>query len=63
MYPDWPKLPEAGGGGTYSIGRNTLEVKYDNGGPSRRMLFTALDDPNKPDVRRITIADKPMDKE
>jgi hypothetical protein len=63
VHPDWPEVPRAGGGGTYSIGRNTLEVKYDNDGPSRRMLFTTPDDPSKPNLRRITIAGKPMERE
>jgi hypothetical protein len=58
-YPDWPKLPERGSG-TYSIARNTLEVKYDNDGPSRRMFFTTPDEPAGR-VARIAIANNPME--
>jgi hypothetical protein len=60
VYPDWPKLPAAGTG-TYAIRRNTLEVKYDNGGPTRRMFFTTPDDPANP--RRISIANHPLERE
>jgi hypothetical protein len=63
VYPDWPKLPERGGG-TYSIARNTLEVKYDNDGPARRMFFTTPDDPSDPkSVKRISVANNPLQKE
>jgi hypothetical protein len=62
--PDLPKLPERGGAGTYSIARNTLEVKYDNGGPSRRMFFFTPDDPSDPArISRISIAVYPLVKE
>ena len=61
VYPDWPKLPDAGGEGTYTIGRNTLEVKYDNDGPTRRMLFTTPDDPADP--KKISIANNPLERE
>ena len=60
VYPDWPKLPDSGDG-TYTIGRNTLEVKYDNDGPTRRMLFTTPDDPANP--KRISIANNPLERE
>ena len=60
VYPDWPKLPAAGTG-TYSIARNTLEVKYDNGGPTRRMFFSTPDDPTNP--KRISIAFNPLERE
>jgi hypothetical protein len=60
VYPDWPKLPAAGIG-TYTIRRNTLEVKYDNGGPARRMFFTTSDDPSNP--KRISIANNPLERE
>jgi hypothetical protein len=60
VYPDWPKLPEKGGG-TYSIARNTLEVKYDNG-PSRRMFFFTPDAPAD-NPGRIAIANYPLVKE
>jgi hypothetical protein len=63
VYPDWPKLPERGSG-TYSIGRNTLEVKYDNGGPSRRMFFVTPDDPADPKaVSRISVGNNPLQKQ
>jgi hypothetical protein len=62
--PDLPKLPEHGGAGTYSIASNTLEVKYDNGGSSRRMFFFTPDDPADPArVSRISIAVYPLVKE
>jgi hypothetical protein len=61
--PDLPKVPERGGG-TYSIARNTLEVKYDNGGPARRMFFGTPDDPADPkSVTRIAISNKPLQRE
>ena len=60
VYPDWPKLP-ASGAGTYSIGRNTLEVKYDNDGPTRRMFFATPDDPKDP--KRISIANNLLERE
>lgn len=61
--PDLPKIP-ARGAGTYSIARNTLEVKYDNGGPSRPMFFTTPDDPADPKaVTRISIANNPLQRE
>ena len=59
-HPDWPKLP-ASGEGAYTIGRNTLEVKYDNDGPTRRMLFTTPDDPANP--KKISIASNPLERE
>jgi len=60
-HPDWPKLPESGDG-AYTIGRNTLEVKYDNDGPTRRMLFTTPDDdPTNP--KKISIANNPLERE
>lgn len=63
VYPDWPRLPN-GGAGTYIIGRNALEVKYDNDGPSRRMFFTTSDDPGDPDrIARISIANNPLERE
>jgi hypothetical protein len=60
VYPDWPKLPAAGTG-TYTIRRNTLEVKYDNDGPARRMFFTTPDNPSNP--KRISIANNPLERE
>ena len=60
VYPDWPKLPAAGTG-TYSIAHNTLEVKYDNGGPTRRMFFFTPDDPANP--KRISIANHLLERE
>ena len=60
VYPDWPKLPPSGGG-TYSIRHNTLEVKYDNDGPTRRMFFFTPDDPTNP--KRISIAFNPLERE
>jgi len=60
VYPDWPKLPESGSG-TYTIGRNTLEVKYDNDGPARRMFFSTPDEPTNP--KRIAIANNPLERE
>ena len=61
--PDLPKLPERGAG-TYSIAGNTLELKYDNDGPSRRIFFTTPDDPAEPGaVSRISIANNPLQKE
>jgi len=60
VYPDWPKLPAAGTG-AYSIAHNTLEVKYDNGGPTRRMFFTTPDDPANP--KRISIANHLLERE
>ena len=61
--PDLPKVPERGAG-TYSIARNTLEVKYDNGGPTRRMFFATPDDPADPgSVTRVAISNKPLVKE
>ena len=63
VYPDWPKLPERGGG-QYSIARNTLEVAYDNDGPVRRIFFTTPDDPAAPEaVARIAIGNNPFEKE
>ena len=63
VYPDWPRLPERGAG-TYSIARNTLEVKYDNDGPSRRIFFTTPDDPADPrTISRISIGNNPLRKE
>ena len=59
VHPDWPKLPDRGSG-TYSIARNTLEVKYDDDGPSRRMFFTTPDEPAGR-VARIAIANNPME--
>ena len=62
--PDLPKLPERGGTGKYSIARNTLEVKYDNDGPSRRMFFFTPDDPADPKrISRISIAINPLVRE
>lgn len=62
--PDLPKLPERGGTGTYSIARNTLEVKYDNGGPSRRTFFFTPDDPGDPTrVARIAVGNSPLTRE
>jgi hypothetical protein len=60
VYPDWPRLPESGDG-TYTIGRNTLEVKYDNDGPTRRMFFTTPDDPMNP--KKISIGNNPLERE
>jgi hypothetical protein len=60
VYPDWPKLPAAGTG-TYTIRRNTLEVKYDNDGPTRRMFFMTPDNPSNP--KRISIANNPLERE
>jgi hypothetical protein len=63
VYPDWPKLPERGAG-TYSIGGNTLELKYDNDGPSRRMFFATPDDATDPKaVSRISVANNPLQRE
>ena len=63
VYPDWPKLPERGAG-TYSIARNTLEVKYDKGGPTRRIFFATPDDPADPAaISRISIANNPLERE
>jgi len=59
-HPDWPKLSDSGDG-TYTIERNTLEVKYDNDGPTRRMFFTTPDDPTNP--KRISIANNPLGRE
>lgn len=60
VHPDWPKLP-ASGSGTYTIDRNTLEVKYDNDGPTRRMFFSTPDDPTNP--KKISIANNPLERE
>ena len=61
--PDLPKLPEKGSG-TYSIARNTLEVKYDNEGPTRRLFFFTPDDPADPArISRIAVANSPLVRE
>jgi hypothetical protein len=61
--PDLPKVPERGAG-TYSIARNTLEVKYENDGPTRRMFFATPDDPADPKaITRIAISNNPLVKE
>jgi len=62
VYPDWPKLPPSGAG-TYSIRQNTLEVKYDKDGPTRRMFFTTPDDPAAASPKRISIANNPLERE
>jgi hypothetical protein len=56
--PDWPKLPESGAG-TYSIRKNTLEVKYDRG-PTRRIFFSI---PDPEDAKTISINNYPHDRE
>ena len=60
VYPDWPKLP-ASGAGAYAIKHNTLEVKYENNGPTRRMFFSTPDEPTNP--KRIAIANNPLERE
>jgi len=63
VYPDWPKLPEAGTG-TYTIARNTLEVKYEPDGPSRRMFFSTPDNPTDPGrIARISVANNLLERE
>jgi hypothetical protein len=62
VHPEWPKLPAGGGAGTYKISRNTLEVTYDNDGPTRRMLFTTPDEPTS-NPKRISIANRPLERE
>jgi hypothetical protein len=39
-------------------------VKYDDNGPARRMFFTTPDDPADPkSVKRISVANNPLQKE
>jgi hypothetical protein len=61
--PDLPKVPGRGAG-AYSIGRNTLEVIYDNDGPTRRMLFATTGDPAHPErISNISVANTPLERE